>query len=299
MRDGVTIGRGAAAVLTLVVVSLPALRAQQPPAAPAATQAAPAAQQKPAVPTKPLLPLSVSTLLAHPDRFYGETVTVTGPVDQSLSPLAFSLDPDPTRAGAESVLVLAPRLNAPVALNGYVTVLGTLVKFDPVQVAKTAADRIADLPQGVAAAYTGRAALLATQIITSDFVELTRKLPPPMSVDDQLLTSIMKKVQPAVGAIRQAADKADMAAVRQQAGLLEQSFDEVEKFFDKQDRKDGAQFAADARLQAAALARIVATGKWDEVKTATGTLQQKCGACHAVYRERFDDGSYRLKMASK
>jgi len=30
-----------------------------------------------------------------------------------------------------------------------------------------------------------------------------------------------------------------------------------------------------------------------------GTLGQSCQSCHAAYRERFDDGSYRIKEPPK
>ena len=51
-------------------------------------------------------------------------------VDQTLSPVAFSVDQDKTKSTGKDVLVLAPRLNEPVELNTYVTVIGEVVKFD-------------------------------------------------------------------------------------------------------------------------------------------------------------------------
>jgi len=100
-------------------------------------------------------------------------------------------------------------------------------------------------------------------------------------------------------AIRQAADKSDMPTVSQNAALLKQSFTEVETFFKKSGKVEAMKLAGDARLEAEALQRIVATGKWDDVKTQAGTVQQKCATCHNQYRERYDDGSFRLKVASK
>ena len=135
--------------------------------------------------------------------------------------------------------------------------------------------------------------------MTSSYYELSRKNPPPLSADDMVLQPIMKKLQPAVGAIRQAADKSDMATVSQNAMLLKQSFTDVETFFKKANNPAAMKLAGDARIEAESLQKIVATGKWDEVKTQAGAVQQKCAACHNQFRERFDDGSYRLKVASK
>src|SRR6187399_2183136 len=123
--NGMKIGRGlwTAAALTLVTLSFSAVGAQQQPAPaqPAGQQPAPGQPAQPAAqpqppaqpPQKPLVPLSVSTLLAHPERYMDTTVTVTGPVETaSISPLAFTLDGDSTKSTAE-LLVLAPRLNEP------------------------------------------------------------------------------------------------------------------------------------------------------------------------------------------
>jgi cytochrome c553 len=39
----------------------------------------------------------------------------------------------------------------------------------------------------------------------------------------------------------------------------------------------------------------ITAGKWEEAKTHAATVAQACGQCHGVYRERFDDGSFRIK----
>jgi hypothetical protein len=321
--NGMKFGRGVftAAALTLMTMSIAAVRAQQPPAQqppaqqppgqgapgqpaqPAGQQPPPAtpgagAQAQPAPPQKPLIPLSVGTLLKHPENYYNDTVTVTGPVEQIVSPLSFSLDSDSTKS-TDEVLVLAPRLNEPPAKNAYVTIIAKMVKFDAAELAQQVTDRKIDVPADAAAKYAGKPALLASFIMTSGYVELTRKNPPPMTAADQLLSPIMKKLQPAVGAVRQAADQSDMPAVTQNALVLKQGFTEIESFFKKAGNVEATRLAGDARLEAEKLQRIVATGKWDEVKSQAGTVQQKCAACHGVYRERFDDGSYRLKAASK
>lgn len=304
--NGVKIGRivWTVAALTLVTMSIAATQAQQPAQpAPAgqpgqAPAAAPAQQPPTAPPGKPLLPLSVSTLLKNPEKYYNETVTVTGPVEETLSTLAFALDSDSTKT-TDELLVLAPRLNEPVAKNAYLTVIAKVVKFNAADIAQVAADRKIDVPAAVAAKFNGKPALLASFIMTPAYLELTRKNPPPMTAEDQALEPIMKKVQPAVGAIRQAADQSDMATVMQNAVMLKQAFTEVEAIFKKSGKPEAMKLAGDARLEAEALQRIVATGKWEEVKAQAGAVQQKCAACHGAFRERYDDGSYRLKVASK
>src|SRR5258707_10097331 len=100
----------------------------QPPAEPGAPAALAAST------AKPLIPVAASTLANNPDPYYGENVTLTGAVEQKLNTLAFSVDQDKTKSTGKEVLILAPRLNAPVDANTYVTVIGEVVKFDPAEV---------------------------------------------------------------------------------------------------------------------------------------------------------------------
>src|SRR5882672_8085241 len=91
----------AVAACTLVIGSLALQAAQQrgqrgqrgggeqPPVQPAGQPAAPAGP-----PAKPLVPVAASTLAAHPETYYGERITMTGAVEQSLGTLVFSVDQD-------------------------------------------------------------------------------------------------------------------------------------------------------------------------------------------------------------
>src|SRR5438477_7193369 len=101
-----------AGVLVVALASLSAQQPQQPPQQPAAQAPAQPAAPPPApgTPPKPLVPLAASTLAANPDPYIGEWVTVTAAVEQSLAPLAFSMDQDKTKSTGKEVLVLAPRM---------------------------------------------------------------------------------------------------------------------------------------------------------------------------------------------
>src|SRR5262245_28794565 len=126
---------------------------------------------QPAAPQqKPVVPVATNSVNAHPDRYLGQTVTMTAAVDQVLSKSAFSVDQQrvagaPAPKGPTDVLVLVPTLQSPVDPKSYVTVMGELVTFDPAEVAKKAKDYKLDLPSDVAAKYNGRPALIATSVI--------------------------------------------------------------------------------------------------------------------------------------
>src|SRR5689334_6054236 len=103
---------------------------------------------------KPVVPVAANTLVERPDAYVGESVTVTGPIGQSLSGTAFSVQPGTAaKDKTKDLLVLAPRLNEPVPANGYITAIGQVIKFDPDEVAKKAKDIKVDLPPDVIAKY--------------------------------------------------------------------------------------------------------------------------------------------------
>jgi hypothetical protein len=41
-----------------------------------------------------------------------------------------------------------------------------------------------------------------------------------------------------------------------------------------------------------------AANDWEAIKASTAVLNQACQNCHAVYRERVDDGTFRIKRGS-
>ncbi len=264
-----------------------AVSAQQPAPAPV-----------PGAPPKPLVPVTASTLAGNPDSFYGEWVSVTGVVEQPLARLAFSVDQGKLKSPGD-VLVLAPRLNGPVDPSTYVTVVGEVVRFDPDEIARKSKDyAVNDLSPELIQKYRGRPAILATAIINAKMIDLAKRLPPPMSADEQAFDNVMKKVGPAFAALRQA-DAATADATKENTAILKQAFADTEAFWKTRGRTDAIQWAQDARKQVAAVEQASAAGKWDEVKAAAGTLGQACQNCHGAYRERFDDGSYRIKEPPK
>jgi cytochrome c556 len=282
-------GAAAAAVLAMLVASL---------ATPAAQQAAPPA---PPAPAKPLVPVATNTVSAHPDAYYGEAVTLTASVEQILSKSAFSVDQrriGQTKgkpAGPTDVLVIAPTLNSPVDLNTYVTVMGEVVKFDPAEIAKKAKDYKLDLSPETIERYRGRPVVMATAVVNEKFVDLAKKPLPPMTADEIALSKVMKQVGPAFAALRTGIDGSNAEAATKNVAVLKQMFAEAEAFWKTKGKADAIQWTQDARKQVDLVEHAVAAGKLDDAKAPAGTLGQSCATCHGAYRERLDDGTYRIK----
>ncbi len=238
-------------------------------------QAGQSAPASPAAAPKPLVPAAANSIAANPEAFLGQVVTVTASVDQILSPTTFTVDQDPRKPAAGDVLVLAQSLSAPLIPNAHVTVIGEVIRHE------------------------GRPAIRATAVLTSAGIDLAKRIPPPMTPEEEALDKAMKAINPAFGAIRQAVAAAGGENAAQHAATLKQAFTETEAFWKKRGVADAQKWAGDARAQSEALERAITDGKWDDAKAAAGTLQQVCSACHGAYRERLDDGSYRLRTESK
>jgi len=302
--------RASVTALALSIALFVTLRAQQPPpasgaqppATPAGRGGQPSAPQPATPPTpqaKPVVPVATNTVNAHPDAYYGQGVTITASVEQILSKSAFSVDQRrvegaPPAAKPTDVLVLVPTLQSPVDPKSYVTVMGELVKFDPAEVARKAKDYKIDLPPDAIAKYSGRPALIATSVITDKFVDLAKRLPPPMTADEESLSKVMKQLPPAVAALRTAVEGSKPEDAAKNAAVLKQGFTDIEAFW-KPKKPDATQWAHDARVKVESIQAAVTAGKWEDAKAAVPVVQQACGTCHNAYRERFDDGSFRIK----
>src|SRR5262245_52267691 len=271
-------------------------RGGQPPAPGGAPAAA-------AAPAKPYIPLAASTLAEHPDTYYGELVTVTGAVEQTLSKLAFSVDQDKTKTTGKDVIVIAPTLMEPVTQNTYVTVIGEVVHLDPAEIGKKGADLTKeyklDVTPDVIDKYKGHPVVLAKSVITTAGVDVAKRPPPPMTAEEEALSKIMKQIGPANTALRTALDKTDMAVAKENANVLKTAFTQNEAFWKPKGKPEAIKFAEEARKLSEQINAAIGTGNWDEAKTHAGTLGQQCAGCHGAFRERMDDGTYRIKTSSR
>jgi len=289
----------------LLVASLAVGIAQQPPQPPAQPPAAPApqqgrGQQPSGNPTpKAIVPVAASTVAANPDSYVGEYVSLTAAVEQNLTKTAFSVDQSPTK-NDKDVLIVAPTMTGTVDQNAYVTVLGEVMKFDPDEIKKKTKNYTLDLSPEQIAKYKGKPVVVATAVVVNATgIDIAKVLPPPMTAEELAFQAVMKQVGPANTALRAAIDKMDAAAVKEQATILSKAFTQTETFWKTKGKADATTFATDAKKHSDAINAAVAGGKWEDAKAAAGPLGQQCAGCHGAYRERLDDGSFRIKMGSR
>jgi hypothetical protein len=272
----------AAAIALAVVTSFTAFGQAPPPAG---------------TPPKPLVPVAASSVATNPDPYVGEYVTLTGAVEANLSKTSFSVDQDKAKSTGKEVLVLAPSLQKPTDANTYVTVIGQLIKFDEKEVASKLKDYKIDLSPADLAKYKGKPVVLATAVINSAGIDIAKKPIPPMTADDLTLQKIMTKLPAAQGAVRKSLDSKDIPGSKEQATLLKASFTEIEAFWKAKGNEEAMKWAAEGKSHADSILVNLGMNNVDAAKTSITPLGGTCASCHGKYRERMEDGTFRIKTA--
>jgi cytochrome c556 len=218
-----------------------------------------------------------------------ETVALTATAGGTLSPVAFVLKSE--SASDPETVVVAPALSQSIDPNRLVTVFGKSAPFG----SGFESGALARLPPDLATKYRGSPSVVATAVLSETMIDLTKPLPPPATAEEDALDGLMKRIAPAFAALRQAIDAQNADAVRQHAATLAQEFTKVEAFWEAKSKADAATWARNARLQANVIVRDAASNPSAPVTESMGTLGRQCQSCHAMYREQFANGAFRIK----
>ena len=240
--------------------------------------------------------MTASTIARDPFPHIGTNVSMMATVEALLSKTVFTVDQDKSKPTGQEVLVIAPTLTAAPDLNTYVTVQGEVFRFEPEEVAKKAPKYSLELTPEAIAKYRGRPAVLATAVVNTGLVDLARKPIPPPTPTEVAMSQHMKIINSTMGVVRGGLETPDPAQLKEQAAALKKAFTDTEALFKSGGPAGAATIAAEAVKLANSLEQGVAAAKWDEVKTAAGGIQALCTSCHGQFRDRMDDGTYRIRM---
>jgi cytochrome c556 len=263
--------------------------------------AAPHAQRRGGAPANTDMPVATNTIAQNPEQYYGKPMTLSAGVQAVLSKTAFLVDQERSTGGpgvvavGNPILVIAPYLTVALDPHSYLLMRGQLMKFDPAAIRGAAIGYTLDLPPEMIAKYQGQAVLVAASILTSTYKEVAKKPIPPQTAADISMTAAMKTISPAFAALRTAAQESKADVVAENAAKLERALNEAETIWAGLGETRGTQWTHEARDSTASIQRAAAAGTWDAVNTSAGALNQTCQTCHAAYRERQEDGTYRMK----
>ena len=245
-------------------------------------------------------PVATNTIVDAPDQYFGKVVTITAGVERMISKTTFLMDqqkvagPKEVKSVGKPILVIAPYLTSSLDQKKYFLVRGQVVKLDRSALAKVAPDYVLDLPDDVGAKYMGQPVLVASSVLNSTYAELARKPIPPPTPADVSLTAAMKTISPAFNALRTAAQESKADVVKTNLAAIAPAFAQAEAVLGE--LKHGALAPArDARAQVTAIETALQAGNWEAVQSSAAALNQTCQSCHTAFRERQDDGTFRIK----
>jgi len=250
------------------------------------------------------VPVATNTILGNPDAYYGKQITISAGVARMVSKTAFVLDqwkvagPHDVQPIGRPVLVVAPYLTNTLDHRNYLLVRGELIKLDTAAVARVAAEYKLDLGPELWTEFHGQPMLLAASVINSTYAELAKKPILPPTPTELALSEAMKTISPAFTALRAAAASAKSAVVVENAAKLKPAFSRTETIWDGVGQGSARQWARDAQDYTAVIERDAAAGNWDGVTFASNKLNQVCATCHATFRDRADDGTFRMKAGT-
>jgi hypothetical protein len=250
------------------------------------------------------MPIATNVIAASPDTYYGKVVTLSAGVEQVFSKTAFAVDQRRLVSGGEvkgsgkPILVIAPHLTVALDRRNYILMRGEIVRFDPLAIARLAPGYTLDLAPDVGARYEGQPVMVANLVLDSTYSVLAKTPLPPPDADELSLRAAMKTISPAFAALRAAADESKPDVVTQHAKALASAFILTETIWEDLGQAPAAQWARDARAHVESIRNAAAAGNWLAAKTSAAELGQTCATCHGAYRERQDDGTFRIKPGS-
>jgi cytochrome c556 len=250
------------------------------------------------------LPVATSAILRNPAAYYGKQITVSAGVDHMLTKTAFLVDqwkmtgPTEVQPIGQPVLVVAPYLTNSLDQRNYLIVRGELLKFDTAAIARVASEYKLDLGPDLWKQFQGQPILLAASVLNSTYTELSKKPILPPTASELALSEAMKTINPAFAALKVAVDGSNAGDIAKNTAQLKPAFAQTEKIWDDVGQSSAGQWARDAQEFISSIEHDAAKGDWDHVKFAATKLNALCGSCHTTFRDRVDDGSFRMKAGT-
>ena len=105
----------------------------------------------------------------------------------------------------------------------------------------------------------------------------------------------MKSAVAAKGKVAKGIAAKDKSGTAADAKVMEDSFEQIEKYWEKKGAADAVGFAKQARTGSANIAKAAAAGDFDAANTAMASVGGACGGCHMAHRGKNPDGAFQIK----
>ena len=100
----------------------------------------------------------------------------------------------------------------------------------------------------------------------------------------------MKIIGPTNGSLQKNLAAKDGAAAAADAKKLEDTFKQVGAFWEKRNVPDAMNFAKQAQMGAASVAKSAMAGNIDQASADAKTMATNCAGCHMAHREKTESG---------
>ena len=115
------------------------------------------------------------------------------------------------------------------------------------------------------------------------------------AVDEKAFQKHMKAVGKLTKGFKANFEAKNAAAVEKDSAAVAESYKAMAGFFKARKNDDAVKWSDDSAAGAAGAAAAAKAGDWDQVKSQWGAVGKNCKACHEKYREKLEDGSYKIK----
>lgn len=115
------------------------------------------------------------------------------------------------------------------------------------------------------------------------------------ALDEKAFQKHMKAVGKTTKAFKANFESKNAAAVEKDGAATAEAYQAMAGFFKARKNEDAVKWSDDSAAGAAGAAAAAKAGDWDKVKSQWGAVGKNCKACHDKYREKLDDGSYKIK----
>ena len=115
------------------------------------------------------------------------------------------------------------------------------------------------------------------------------------ALDEKAFQKNMKAVGKTSKAFKANFEAKNAAAIEKDGAATAEAYQAMAAFFKARKNDDAVKWSEDSAAGAAGAAAAAKAGDWDKVKSQWGAAGKNCKACHDKYREKLDDGSYKIK----
>lgn len=135
---------------------------------------------------------------------------------------------------------------------------------------------------------------LLTTLLATAFAVIS--LPAADAADEKVFVKHMKQVGKANKDFKTNLEARNAAAIEKDATATAESYAVMAAFFKAHKTDDAVKWSDDSTEAARATAAAAKARDWEKVKSSWGAVGKNCKACHDKYREKLEDGGYKIKL---